>query len=112
MSKSIADLRKEAVEKYNTAGNTYDDFQIGDEVKIITPCQDFYFFYEETGVIIENKGRYLGISVKFHQPREFEDGYIQNSFNFEPQDLCHLIKMPRINRNEILRNFERTVKFK
>ena len=111
MGKSIADLCKEAVEKYNTAGNTFDDFEIGDEVKIITPSQDFNFFFGETGVVVKNKHSYLGIIVEFHEPRKFKDDYVQKSFNFEPQDLCHLESKVNSNKINVLRNFERTVNY-
>jgi hypothetical protein len=87
MSKSLADVRDEAQKKYNTSGNTHDMFPIGTKVKIITPCQDFNFFYGETGVVTKNTGDYLGIRVTFDEPRHFKDGSIQESFNFDPDDL-------------------------
>jgi len=61
MGKSLADVNREVVKLYNTDENTYEDFPEGTPVKIITKCQDFHFFYGETGVVIRNKGTYLSI---------------------------------------------------
>ena len=102
-NKSLREVRLEAVEKYNTGSNTYDDFNIGDNVKIITPCQDFYFFNGETGKVIKNSHKYLSIRVEFDEPRHFEDGYIQKDFGFNPEDLCKLSNLPKTN------NFHRVV---
>ena len=66
---------------------TYDDFKIGDRVEVIVPWEDCYFFYGETGIIIKNSHEYLGIVVKFDNPRNFEGGYVQETFNFKPEDL-------------------------
>lgn len=90
MKKTVADVRRERVAKYKTGNQKYSDFSVGMAVQIIVPCQDFYFFYDETGVVVSNSGEYLGIRVKFDKPRKFEDGHVQESFNFEPQDLLIL----------------------
>jgi hypothetical protein len=88
--KILYDLSLERIVKYNTKNNAFADFPVGTRVQIITPSQDFYFFYDETGVVTENKNSYLGIIVTFDKPRKFEDGYIQKSFNFNPEDLFKL----------------------
>ena len=85
--KSMADLKKEMIKKYGTSGNIYSNFPIGTKVKVITPCQDFHFFYGETGKVIKNTGGYLSIIVEFDIPRKFEDGMVQETFNFNPEDL-------------------------
>lgn len=84
---------------------TWDDFPVGTKVKIICACQDMYFWYGETGVVTANKGYgkgvngegfgvcYLGIRVKFDEPRHFEDGYVQTDFNFQPTDLEPIYKI-------------------
>ena len=90
MSKSVADCITDSRKKWATENNTFSDFKIGDKVKIITPAQDFYFFFGETGKVTKNTGKYLGITVEFDKPRHFEDGCIQKEFNFEPQDLFRL----------------------
>ena len=88
MDKTIQDVIIETQKKYYPNGlPKLEDFKIGDKVKVITSCQDFYFFYEETGVIKSIKGSYLAIKVEFDEPREFKDGYIQKEFNFNPEDL-------------------------
>ena len=65
----------------------FEDFPIGQNVKIVAEGCDFYFFFKETGVVIRNSGEHLGIIVKFDKPRHFEGGYIQTEFNFRPTDL-------------------------
>ena len=87
MTKSVGQLSDENYELYNTLSNTYDDFPIGTKVKIITRCEDFMFFYGETGKVIRNNGQYLGICVEFNKPRYFEDRQMQTGFNFNPQSL-------------------------
>jgi len=101
MSKSLYETGQEAKNNYGTKNNTYADFPIGTEVKVIAPCQDFCFFYGETGKVIRNKGTYLSIIVEFHKPRKFKDGYVQKEFNFKPEDLCHL---------ELVEEIEKTIK--
>ena len=63
------------------------NFLPGTHVKVISKTVDFYFFYGETGTVISNNGEYLGCIVKFDVPREFEDGYIQETFDFNEKDL-------------------------
>jgi len=89
---TIADMIKKQKEKYNTNNNTFKMFPIGTKVQIITPAQDFNFFYDETGIVVRNSERYLGITIKFDSPRHFKDGYIQKEFNFDPSDLIILEK--------------------
>lgn len=96
MSKSVWDLHQEAIQKYGTADNTFADFPVGTKVKIITPCEDHYFFYGETGVVIRNSGRYLGIIVEFDEPRRFEGGHVQKEFNFAPSSLIKHTPEPRM----------------
>ena len=84
---TIADLNKRRKKRYNTENNTYEDFPIGTKIQIITASQDFHFFYGETGKVIRNSGKYLGIIIKFDKSRKFEDGHIQTEFNFKPDDL-------------------------
>ena len=64
MSRSIADITKDMVKIYGTENNTYDDFPIGTPVKIICACQDFHFFYGETGRVIRNEATYLSIILE------------------------------------------------
>ena len=87
MSKTIKQLHDEYVNKYHTNNNSYDDFPVGTRVKIITPCQDFHFFYGEEGIVVDNKKEYLGIEVRYDKPRHYEDGTIETGFNFNPKDL-------------------------
>ncbi len=69
---------------------TFADLPVGARVRVVTPCEDFYFFYGETGTVIENKGTYLGVIVRFDKPRLFEDGSVQEWFNFNPHSLERL----------------------
>lgn len=87
MGKTVYDIHQEKVAEYGTGSNTFNDFAIGTEVQVITPCQDFHFFFDETGVVIKNSCDYLGIIVEFDKPRKFENGMIQKTFNFNPEDL-------------------------
>jgi len=91
-NKTLKDVREEKEKKYKTSKNTFDDFPIGTRVKIITPMEDFTFFYEEEGTVIENKYRYLGIKVEFDTPRKYEDGTELKYFNFQPESLYVLEK--------------------
>ena len=102
MSKSVADVKREQIEKYGTENNTYDDFPVGSHIKIITPHQDFSFFYEETGTVIRNDKSYLGIIVEFDEPREYENGHIQTKFNFNPKDLFLLERGNGISRFDLM----------
>lgn len=92
-NKSLFEVDQEEKMLYNTFDNTYEDFPIGSKVKIICSCQDFNFFFKETGEVVDNKGQYLGITVKFDTPRHFKDGSIQTEFNFEPSDLTIIHKV-------------------
>ncbi len=95
MGKNLHEIRLKNQIIYNTNNNTFDDFPVGRKVKVITPCEDFSFFYGETGEIIKNSGRYLSIIVKFDKPRHFENGHIQTDFNFNPKSLCILNEKTR-----------------
>lgn len=92
MARTMADLNKDMKETYGTKDNTYEDFPVDSRVKIITACQDFSFFYGETGKVIENKGTYLGITVKYDEPRHYQGGGVQTGFNFNPDDIVILDK--------------------
>jgi hypothetical protein len=89
--KTLGDIIKEVKQKYNTTNNTYKMFPIGTRVKIITPMQDFTFFNEETGEVISNTGKYLGIIVKFDVPRLIGSGMMSETFNFKPDDLMVIV---------------------
>jgi len=98
-TKSVYDLNEEAREKHGTLYNRYSNFPVGTRVKIICIAQDFNFFNgDETGEVVENKGRYLGVIVRFDFPRHFENGYTQYTFNFEPKDL---VKIKEEKKTEI-----------
>lgn len=102
--KTVAELKKEILQKYYPDGPpTFEDYSVGDRVKVITPSQDFYFFYKETGVISNIKNHHLGINVKFDVPREFTDGSIQRDFNFNPEDLYIIEKKGVINSEKLNR---------
>lgn len=90
MGKSLFDLDCEKKKQWGTVNNTHDMFPVGTRVQVVTPCQDFCFFYEETGVVTKNTGQYLGITVTFDEPREFSDGTTQTCFGFAPDDLISL----------------------
>lgn len=89
MSKSIADLNRERANH----GAKLSDFPVGTHVRIVCACRDFTFFYDETGVVVENKDTYLGLRVKFDELRVYEDGSTLESFGFKPEDLV-VIKHP------------------
>jgi hypothetical protein len=89
---SIYEVNEKSRKENNTYKNTFADFPIGSRVKVICACQDFNFFWGETGVVIANSGQYLGINVKFDDARHFEDGSVQESFNFAPDDLVRTDK--------------------
>jgi hypothetical protein len=70
------------------------DLRVGMRVKVMTPAQDFYFFRGETGEVEAIRDHdYLCIIVRFDQPRHFEGGYVQETFNFMPSDLAPLEKL-------------------
>lgn len=111
---SVFDKIQEQKEKYNTKNNTFDMFPIGTKVQVITLGQDHYFFSgKETGIVIKNSGEYLGIIIQFDKARHFEDGYIQTSFNFEPEDLIVLgfdkEKAEELTSKEDLAEYDRRV---
>jgi hypothetical protein len=90
MSRSLYEVDRDKKKQYKTLQNTYDMFPVGSHVQVICMCQDFHFFYDETGVVTENKGRYLSINVKFDETRHFKDGSVQTDFNFNPEDLIRI----------------------
>lgn len=72
----------------NKSDLTFADVPVGARVRVLRKMVDFYFFRgDETGVVVKNDGTYLGVIVEFDWPREFDDGYIQYQFNFNPTDL-------------------------
>jgi len=82
-SRPLGNLIEEAHAKHNTTTNTFDMFPIGTKVQVITPFEDFMFFSGcETGVVIQNRGEYLSIIVKFDEP--WND---IATWNFNPQSL-------------------------
>lgn len=107
---SLYDDSLKKKKEFKTLGNTYDMFPIGTHVLIVTLCQDFNFFYDETGTVVDNKGvinflerlegieedkrnrPYLGITVEFDKPRHFDDGSVQTGFSFNPDDLLMVDK--------------------
>lgn len=62
-------------------------FEVGMRVKVISPMVDFYAFRGETGTVESNSGGYLGIIVRFDEPRRFNNGHVQEWFNFNYYDL-------------------------
>jgi len=85
---TVYELIEEAKKKNNTLNNTYSDFPVGTRVKVITLGQDMTFFRgDETGIVIRNHMRYLGIIVQFDEALHYTDGFIRTEFNFEPSDL-------------------------
>lgn len=89
MSKSLAELNKERMNH----SAVREDFPVGTHVHIVCACRDFHFWYDETGIVVENKDTYLGIKVKLDEPREYDGGQIITHFGFRPQDLV-VIKHP------------------
>lgn len=69
---------------------TFADLPVGARVRVAVSMEDFYFFRGETGTVIKNKGTYLGVIVRFDKPRLFEDGSVQEWFNFNPHSLALL----------------------
>lgn len=93
--KSLAEVLREKQALYYPDGlPECKDFKVGDRVQVITPCQDHRFFFDQTGVVTEISGKYLGIIVSFDIPMEYEDGYILREYNFEPGDLVKLKNAP------------------
>lgn len=93
--RSLADVKLETQEFYKTVGQTTKDFYLGQRVKIITPCQDFHFWYGEKGKVIAFSEGYLSIKVKLDKPRHYKDFSIFE-FHFEPEDLIDLKKYKKI----------------
>jgi hypothetical protein len=78
--------------KNHESGFGFSDFPVGQRVSIVSNCVDMSFFKPGTrGKVIKNTGDYLGIRVKFDEPRVFTDGYVQSDFNFNPNDLEPLV---------------------
>lgn len=92
LNKTLAQLKQEKIEKYHTRCYQFSDFPKDTRVRIITPICDFQFFYDETGVVVANSGRYLGIEVCLDESRQYENGTITTNFNFNPIDLVVLEK--------------------
>jgi ribosomal protein L21E len=93
--KSLADVKREAKEFYNTIGQSHADFKKGQKVKIIVPCQDFHMWYGETGTIISTKPGYLKIHVRLDEPREYENWRLEK-FYFDAEDLIDLKSYEKI----------------
>lgn len=66
-------------------------FPVGTPVRIACKCQDFSFFFGETGRVIENKYCYLGIIVEYVD----KDGDLR-TFNFNPSDLEIIGQLPKL----------------
>lgn len=71
---------------------TFADFPIGTRVKVVSKCVDFHFFNGETGTVIRNSGKYLGIIVLFDSRRLIKNfngtqTWEQKEFGFNPQNL-------------------------
>lgn len=94
MSKTVWDIHQEAIVQYGTENNTFEMFPMGTRVKIITPCEDFNFFYGETGTVKSNKKQYLSIYVEYDEPRHYKDGTIEKGWGFNPQNLIILKEVP------------------
>src|SRR5690606_12940164 len=104
MSKSLAELKLEFQQKYDTLKNTKNDFSIGDRVRVITPCADFHFFdcekqntYGNVERIYSGSDR-LSISVRWEEPRHYEGGHIQKTFCFDPQDIVLIEKKKPVGK--------------
>lgn len=93
-NKTLAQIREETKSNY-----TFDDFPVGTRVEIVTPMEDFTPFFNEKGIVINNRHSYLGIKVQLDEPRHYTDGYIE-IFNFNPESL----KPIEVNFNKALRN--------
>ena len=112
MAKSLRQANQIEIEKYGTVNNTYTDFPVETKVKIIALCQDFNFFFGETGVVIRNCEGYLGIIVKYDETRHYKDGSTETSWNFNPEDLLVLDTQQRLEaaiedyRQKLSKRFE------
>jgi len=87
---SMYDLNVIKKKFHKTELNAYSMFPIGTKVKVICAARDFNFFFGETGVVIKNDEKYLGIIVKWDIPRKYENGHIEYEWNFKPEDLVIL----------------------
>ncbi len=72
---------------------TSDDFPVGQNVRVMTPCSDFFIFAPGkcSGIVTENTGRYLGIIVRFDTPIRVKGGrgvFLKTDHNFHPHDLA------------------------
>jgi len=91
MSESVWDIIQERKDKFKTRCNTFEMFPVGCRARVITIGQDFNFFDgTEAGTVVRNTGQYLGIELKFDKSRHFDNGHVQTSFNFAPDDLIRL----------------------
>jgi hypothetical protein len=93
-NKSIGVINEEAIERWKTGDQTIEDFNLGDDVKIIVSCEDMTFFNGERGKIIRIlENQKYSIVVEFCKPRHFtthqDSTWIQNEFCFRP--ICLLI---------------------
>ena len=87
---SLLEVNKELKRHYNTLNNKKEDFIIGDRVQVICAACDFNFFYNETGIVIDYADNYYSIKVKFDEVREFDIGFDQETFYFNPTDLVNI----------------------
>lgn len=85
-NQSLAQTKQIVAEALKTVDNTFDDFAPGDKVKIITPCEDFVFFFGEEGIVVRNSKNHLGIIVKITTSGKRVDC----EWNFNPQSLLKL----------------------
>jgi hypothetical protein len=72
--------------------HTHDDMPVGTLVAIMNPCVDFTCFKPgETGMVVRNTGKYLGVEVRLDQPYylQHHDGgkHFVTSHWFNPTDL-------------------------
>lgn len=69
-------------------------FPVGSRVTLTTQFQDFHFFrLGETGRVVRNEGRYLGVIVALDHPFVCDHGHYRHEireFNFNPIDLAQL----------------------
>ncbi len=75
------------------AGNAA--FVVGSRVQVKRCCEDFFCFNgTETGEVIKNDGGYLGIIVKFDEPKWVQgavgDPWEMKQFNFNGRNLIAL----------------------
>lgn len=86
MNKSIKDLN-EKVQNYDVS---FADFPIGQKVKVVSVCVDFLFTEGETGIVVRNNGKYLGIIVKLDDVRIGNEKDWTNEWGFNPKDLIKI----------------------